>query len=73
VRYRYRIKEGYWETEGKGSVVYGVEVTEREQGIVMTVENVFCDRKTAQDFVTLCNRGGLDPIHLSEVLEDVIG
>ena len=73
MKYWYQVKEGWIQNEAERILVYGVQCLDSTGKEVVTVENVFCDSKSAQSFVMRCNAGGLDPIHLREVMEDTIG
>ncbi len=48
--------------------VYGVDVFQR----VQSVPDIFTDGQSAEQFVNLCNQLQLAPIHLRDVIEDVL-
>lgn len=60
---------GRYHTYGIG--VYAVEAHHKEW--LFTISDVFLDRIAARQFVRLCNRENLDPIHLNDVIRDTIG
>ncbi len=56
---------------GVKHTVYGMEV--HQNGRVMrAIADIFFDKKRALHFVELCNRLQLDPIHLDDVIEDIL-
>ncbi len=76
MRYRYTIIKGnYISEEGQKYVAYGVVLFKKHtKGFVAVrvVQDVFFEHKKAKDFVGLCNQNELSPIHLDDVIEDIL-
>lgn len=52
---------------------FGINVCESETGTVLrSIEDIFTDRRTAEDLVSLCNRLELSPCHIDDVIEDIL-
>lgn len=54
--------------EGKTRIVYGIELPSEN----ISVKDVFCNRKEAETFIKLCNDLDLSPLHLQDVLQDIL-
>ncbi len=53
---------------------YGVCVfIEETKTVIESFSDVFLEKEEAENFVNMCNISRLDPIHLREVIEDMIG
>ncbi len=60
---------------GEEHVVYGVDLREENDPaapIYQSVPDVFFDLEKAQEFIENCNALRLNPIHLMDVIEDVL-
>ncbi len=60
---------------GKKYTVYGVDLREScdpAAAILKSVPDIFFDLEEAQNFVNTCNALQLNPIHLMDVIEDVL-
>ena len=52
---------------------YGMAVMDNtSKTILRTVSDLSCDRQPVSDLVALCNRLGLDPEQLDDVVEDFL-
>ena len=54
---------------------YGLRVTEKEKGekhVILIVPNVTDARRTAKQLARLFTKEQLDPIHVEDVLEDLL-
>ena len=52
---------------------FGISVYDKETGVVLrSIEDIFTDRRTAEDLTNLCNRLELSPDHIDDVIEDVL-
>ncbi len=52
---------------------YGICAYIEESGtVVASFSDVFTEREKAEELVNLCNINKLDPIHLRDVIEDMI-
>ena len=54
--------------ENHPHTVYGVDVP--TEGI--SIPDIFCDRARAENFVNTCNKLDLSPLHIFDVVEDVL-
>lgn len=70
--YSYRIcTDRRTDEDGTIILVYGIEVYESNSTTPLLVMNdLFTQRSQAEELAELCNRLELDPIHLSDVVED---
>lgn len=66
------IEENLQNSEFGSYVAYGISVCD-EDIILNYISDVFTEKERAEKLVKLCNKNGLDPIHLREVVEDTIG
>lgn len=48
--------------------VYGIDLPSEN----ISVADVFCNRKEAEAFIKLCNDLDLSPLHLHDVIQDVL-
>ena len=48
--------------------VYGIDLPSEN----ISVKDVFCNRKEAEAFIKLCNDLDLSPLHLHDVIQDVL-
>ena len=69
--YRLKTNIGY-EEDGRGHTGYGVEVMNSKNSMIAAVEDVFLDMAKAAAFIALCNTVKLNPIHLSDVIQDMM-
>lgn len=53
---------------GVSHTVYGIELPSEN----ISVSDIFCDREEAEIFVKTCNDLDLSPIHLHDVIQDVL-
>lgn len=53
---------------GEITTVYGITAFKEEA----TVANLFSDKAEAEAFVEMCNREGLEPVHLEYVIDDLL-
>ena len=76
MKYKYTIIKGHYiSEEGQKYIAYGIILFKKEQKgfvAVRIVQDVFFEHKKAKDFVDLCNQNELSPIHLDDVIEDVL-
>lgn len=49
-------------------LVFGIDIPEMQ----MSIPNIFTTRTAADRFVRLCNRLDLSPIHIHDVIEDIL-
>ena len=54
--------------KGISHTVYGVDLPSEN----ISVKDVFCNRKEAETFIKLCNDLDLSPLHLQDVLQDIL-
>lgn len=54
--------------ENNTHTVYGVDVPTEH----ISIPDIFCDRARAEKFVDTCNTLDLSPIHIFDVIEDVV-
>ena len=52
--------------EGAPHIVYGIDLPTE------SIPDIFCSQKEAEDFATLCNSLDLSPLHIHEVIEDLL-
>ncbi len=50
---------------------YGLYLYSREK-LFLHIPDVFCERRQAQHFITLCNREQPELVHLTELIEDAL-
>lgn len=76
MRYKYSVIKGiYTNNEGEEYTAYGVVLfkkSNKRYTAIKIVQDIFFDYKKAKDFVVLCNRNELSPIHLDDVIEDIL-
>ncbi len=56
-------------------IAYGVSVCSQQKNSckeIVYISDVFTDINMAQKFVELCNKEQLDPVHLPELIEDML-
>jgi len=58
--------------DGRMHIGYGIEVLNGENAKVTVIEDVFLDMAEAVTFISLCNTVKLNPIHLTDVIEDML-
>lgn len=66
-RYQVRIDKILNESD-REILVFGIDVPETQTSI----PNIFTTRAAADRFVNLCNRLDLSPLHIYEVLDDIL-
>lgn len=67
------IKENLQHCELGRYIAYGICVySEEARMILKSISDVFIERDKVEKLVALCNENKLDPIHLSEVVQDAI-
>lgn len=66
------IEENLHNSEFGSYVAYGISVCD-EDIILNYISDIFVEKERAEKLAKLCNKNGLDPIHLREVVEDTIG
>ena len=54
--------------EGISRTVYGVDLPSEN----ISVKDVFCNRKEAEAFGNFCNDLDLSPLHLQDVIDDIL-
>lgn len=52
--------------------MYSVEVSD-ENGKMTAYKEISSDKKVIQRFVDAINRGDVSPLHINEMIEDIIG
>lgn len=62
----YQITTGTYHLQGENYRSYGIRCAEFEVGDIST------DKAEVEALVELCNSGGLEPIHLLNVIEDFL-
>lgn len=68
------IEENLQNCEFGRYVSYGICVYSEERRMILkSISDVFLEKDKMEQLVMLCNENRLDPIHLSEVIEDAIG
>lgn len=70
------VREKFFSEEAGEYTAYGIKVSrdiygKREQ--IRYIRDVFISEQEATKFVEKCNRLGLSPIHIDDVIEDMIG
>lgn len=69
IKYIYNLRtDNVTDENGQNISVYGITVLKIEESI----PNIFSDESEAKNFVSLCNREKLEPIHLHSVIEDLM-
>ena len=53
--------------------VYGINAVDTLGNILESYEDIFFDRRKADEFIDLCNKEKLELIHLPDVIEDILG
>ena len=53
---------------GNSHTVYGIETINK----TISVPDIFTDESTASHFVALCNELDLSPIHIHDVIDDLL-
>jgi len=61
-----------YDDDGRTHIGYGIEVLNGENAKVTVVDDVFLDMAKAVTFIALCNTVKLNPIHLTDVIEDML-
>ena len=67
----YTMKESLCSEDVGSFTTYGIGVCENNQRLEY-ISDVFLDQQKAKQFVVLCNRLQLDPLHLSDVIKDAV-
>ena len=72
--YRYQIRTDHrTDEDGIAIAVYGIEVYQDTSTEPMTVlKDLFTRRSQVEELADLCNRLELDPVHLTDVVEDML-
>lgn len=65
------IKENYNDPYIGAHSAYAIVATVNDT-ITSYIPDVFSDKAQAQDFVALCNEMALDPVHLADVVVDIL-
>ena len=55
--------------DGQTLTVYGVNVWTADH-LIMSVPDVFCDKRKTLDLIYRCNKFKLEPLHLMDVIYD---
>ena len=55
--------------EGHFFTVYGIDAFDADR-LIMSVPDVFCDKRKTQDLIARCNEFELEPVHLMDVISD---
>ena len=73
-QYHYRTRtDRYTDEDDTIILVYGIEVYENDATApIMVLKDVFTRQSQAEELAELCNRLELDPIHLTDVVEDLL-
>ena len=59
--------------EGESFIVYGIDAENVDtKNIEVSIPDIFFDKKTAEEFINLCNKEELMIVHLWDVIEDVL-
>jgi len=61
-----------YDDDGRTHIGYGIEVLNGANAKITVVEDVFLDMSKAVMFIDLCNTLKLSPIHLTDVIEDML-
>lgn len=69
-RWSYRITNN-WQTE-LGCTVWGLEVCDRDGKTVVCIPDLSSDREFVEQAAQLFEQERLEPIHLTEVVEDLL-
>jgi len=73
MKYYYSVRTDIVSTEdGESAIVYGVDVTDENGLLLQSIPDIFFDKSKAEDFARDCNDGGLDIVHIMDVVEDVL-
>lgn len=68
------VEENLRNSELGSYIAYGISVYLRATNVILiSISDIFLERNKAEKLVELCNKNGLEPIHLREVVEDAIG
>ncbi len=51
--------------------VYGIELWQ-DGKLIRTVRDVFCNKATAEHYIALFNKFELSPMHLDDIIEEII-
>lgn len=70
--YSYSITEGICRYGDNVYSTYGIAVTDEHGNALRVLNNIFNDRKRAEELARLCNECGLSDIHLDDVIEDAL-
>ena len=71
--YLYKLREDeVYDEESVVHTAWGVTVSDAHGEVLRSIGDVFLDKKRAEAFVEKCNKSQLSPIHLLDVIEDVL-
>ena len=71
-QYVYTLVESVCDTEGHTYKSYGICVINKETNEALTYYDVSLDKGEIERLAMLCNELKLDPIHIEDVIEDLI-
>lgn len=64
----YKIREDiFYDEFGKPHTVYGITLDD-----ALSIPDIFTSRPAAEEFIKLCNRLELSPLHIYEVIDDLL-
>lgn len=69
---KYAMVTDFFTLEGKPYIAYGILVLSNNTPI-RYIPDVFLDKNYAFKYISLFNNLGLSPIHLDDVIEDIVG
>ena len=72
MNYKYVLIKSKDETLG-GIDSYGIDIrTLDDNKEIISIPCLFVEKNRAEDFVDMCNFGKIDPIHIQDILEDIL-
>lgn len=68
----YLIEDTIFDESEREHIVYGIQAIDENRTVLISFPDVFFDRRKANHFVNLCNKGMLSLLHLADIVEDAI-
>lgn len=71
MRYNYNVRMDFLDTDEARYIVYGIDVT-YNSGIIKSVSNLFCNRESAENFVSFCRSQNLSPESVEAAAAEIL-
>lgn len=73
MEYTYKLKtDTISDDEGNSVEVYGIVCSDSSSNLIKAVSNVFTNKEEAEQFISLCNKLELSPVHLQDVIDEAV-